>query len=161
LKNGAAAAIVWEGYDTDYEHHDPRAFGLNRPIIHNFFWGVLGYESRTKTYYARKNFYAIQQVSRFVSPGSWRISVSEPGDSLVVLAFHDPASKKVSIVGINKRRSPIELNGTLVNLPAMNKFEMYYTDNTKNVHSETDVKVKSKAFNTTIPADCIFTLSGI
>src|SRR4249920_3221194 len=100
LKNGASAAIAWEGYDSYYEHHAPSLFS---------YWGMLGYEPQTKTYFPRKNFYAIQQVSKFVLPGSWRISISEPGDSLVALAFYDEASQQVSIVGINKRHIPVSL----------------------------------------------------
>ena len=67
LKNGASAAIAWEGYDSYYEHHAPSLFS---------YWGMLGYEPQTKTYFPRKNFYAIQHVSKFVLPGSWQISVS-------------------------------------------------------------------------------------
>ena len=151
LKNGARAAIAWEGYDSYYEHHAPSLFS---------YWGMLGYEPKTKTYFPRKNFYAIQQVSKFVLPGSWQISISEPGDSLVALAFHDAASKTVSIVGINKRHSAVNLNGTMMGLPAIRNFEMYYTNNTENVHRDTDVTVKNKSFTTTIPANCIFTLTG-
>jgi O-glycosyl hydrolase len=151
FKNGATAAIAWEGYDSYYEHHAPSPFS---------YWGMLAYKPDTKTYLPRKNFYAIQQVSKFVLPGSWRISVSEPGDSLIVLAFHDEGSKTVSIIGINKSHSPVNLNGTLANLPAINKLEMYYTNNTENVHRDVDVMVKGKAFKTTIPTDCIFTLTG-
>ena len=115
---------------------------------------------KTKTYFPRKNFYAIQQVSKFVLPGSWQVSVSEPGDSLTVLAFYDPASQRVSIVGINKKPYPVTLNGTLANLPAISNFEMYYTNNTENVHKDADVTVKGKTFKTIIPANCIFTLTG-
>ena len=63
LKNGASAALAWEGYDSYYEHHAPSLFS---------YWGMLGYEPKTKTYFPRKNFYAIQQVSKFVTPGSWQ-----------------------------------------------------------------------------------------
>ena len=152
LKNGASAAIAWEGYDSYYEHHAPSLFS---------YWGMLGYEPQTKTYFPRKNFYAIQQVSKFVLPGSWQISISEPGDSLVALAFYDEASQQVSIVGINKRHIPVSLNGTVVNLPAISNLAMYYTDNTENVRRLANVTVKNNTFKTNIPANCIFTLTGI
>ena len=35
------------------------------------------YDPKTKTYSPRKHFYAIQQVSKFVSPGSCQVAVSE------------------------------------------------------------------------------------
>ena len=151
LKNGATAALAWEGYDSYYEHHAPSPFS---------YWGMLAYEPKTKTYFPRKNFYAIQQVSKFVLPGSWRVSITETGDSLIAVAFHNEASQKVSIVGINKRHTSINIIGTLANLPAIKNFEMYYTNNTKNIYKNADVMVKDKAFSTIIPPDCIFTLSG-
>src|SRR5882762_10718609 len=104
MRNGATAAMAWEGYDSYYEHHAPSPFS---------YWGMLAYEPKTKTYFPRKNFYAIQQVSRFVEPGSWQVSVSERGDSLAVLAFHDTESDRVSIVGINKRLRPFTIDGSL------------------------------------------------
>jgi len=151
LRNGATAGLVWEGYDSYYEHHAPSPFS---------YWGMLAYAPETKTYSPRKNFYAIQQISKFVLPGSWRISISGVEDSLVILAFYEKISGRVSMVGINKRHSPVIINGAMENLPAISNFQMYYTDNTKNLYRDTNVKVKGKAFKTTIPADCIFTLTG-
>jgi hypothetical protein len=152
FKNGATAALAWEGYDSYYEHHAPSLFS---------YWGMLGYDANTKAYFPRKNFYAIQQVSKFVAPGSWLISISEPGDSLIALAFYNIASKQVSIVGINKRHRPVSLNATIANLPAISSLEMYYTNNTENVRKLAGVPVNSNAFKTTIPANCIFTLASM
>jgi O-glycosyl hydrolase len=154
LQNGAAAAFVWEGYDSYYEHH------ADVPVPFSY-WGMLAYEPVSNTYSPRKNFYAIQQVSKFVTPGSWRIAVSEPGDSLVVLAFYDDSSRRVSIVGINKKNSPVTINGSLANLPAIDKFEMHYTNSDKNMYKNPDIKMMGKVFKTVIPSNCIFTLTGI
>jgi len=151
LKNGARAGIAWEGYDSYYEHHAPSLFS---------YWGFLGYEPKTKTYFPRKNFYAAQHVTRFVLPGSWQINVSDAPDSLSVLAFHDPVSKRVSVVGVNRKKSPVTLSGSLKNLPAVRKLEVYYTDNIKNMRKDIDINVKNRSFKTSIPADCIFTLTG-
>ncbi|MEJ0106680.1 MAG: hypothetical protein WDO19_30840 [Bacteroidota bacterium] len=68
--------------------------------------------------------------------------------------------KKVSIVGINKSDKPVNLNGTLTNLPAVTSFETYFTSNTENMHRNADVKVKGKIFKTTIPANCIFSFTN-
>ena len=151
LKNGATAALAWEGYDSYYEHHAPSPFS---------YWGMLAYEPKTKTYIPRKNFYAIQQVSKFVLPGSWLVSISEPGDSLMAVAFYGVVSQAITIVGINKKHSSISLNGTIANLPSISNFETYYTNDTENVRKGGNVAVKGKAFTTTIPANCIFTLTG-
>ncbi|MEP7143733.1 MAG: CehA/McbA family metallohydrolase [Ferruginibacter sp.] len=151
LKNGARAGLAWEGYDSYYEHHAPSPFS---------YWGMLGYEPKTKIYFPRKNFYAIQQVSKFVLPGSWQVSITRSGDSLQVLAFYDPVSKRVSIVGINTKNDPIILNGLLKNLPAINRLEMYRTSNAENVFKDAPISVTGNTFKTIIPANCIFTLTG-
>jgi len=135
----------------NYEHHAPSPFS---------YWGMLEYEPKTKTYSPRKNFYAIQQVSRFVIPGSWQVSASDPGDSLTVLAFHDAVSNRISLVGINKGHRPVTVEGSLANLPEINTFELYYTNKSENVHRDADIPIRDRVFKTTLPPDCIFTLTG-
>jgi len=152
FKHGASACLVWEGYDSYYEHHAPSPFS---------YWGVLGYNPTTKTYSPRKHLYAIEQVSKFVLPGSWLIDVSQTNDSLTVLAFFDTISHRVNIVGINKSKSPVTLNGTLANLPFINHLEMYYTNNAENLRKDANIIMMGKAFKTSIPANCIFTLTGM
>jgi len=151
LQHGATAGFIWEGYDSYYEHHAPSPFS---------YWGILAYDPATKTYAPRKNFYALQQVSKFVLPGSWRVSVSNQRDSMTILAFNNEALKKITLVGINKSHHPVNLNATLTNLPAVTSFEIYVTSITENMHQNANVKVKGKGFKTTIPADCIFTISN-
>ncbi len=151
LQHGATAGLVWEGYDSYYEHHAPSPFS---------YWGMLAYDPETKTYLPRKNFYAIQQVSKFVLPGSWRVSLLQKDDSLNVLAFYEPSSKKISIVGINKRHHPININASLANLPGTNRLSIYYTNDTENLHKGVDITVRGNKFKTSIPPDCIFTISS-
>jgi hypothetical protein len=107
-----------------------------------------------------QNFYAIQQVSKFVSPSSRRISVSEPSATLAVLVLYDTTSQSVSIVGLNKKNSPIALNGSLENLPIISRLEMYHTDDSVNLQKGSTIQMIGKAFKTMIPANCIFVLTG-
>lgn len=151
LKHGAAAAIEWEGYDSYYEHHAPSLFS---------YWGILGYNAGTKTYSPRKHFYAIRQVSNFVLPGAWQVDVSATKDSITILAFHDPVSKKVTIVGINRSNHAVTINANLLNLPAVARFEMYHTNAAQNLHKDPGVKVFAQSFRVTIAANTIFTLTG-
>ncbi len=151
LKNGATGAIAWEGYDSYYEHHAPSTFS---------YWGMLAYDPATRSYHPRKNFYAIQQVSRFVAPGSFVIPLTDPDDSLSLLAFYDTAAQKVNIVGINKRHRSVTLEGTFSHLPAMTQFALFYTNEKDNLRALTNITVDAHTCQTTIPADCIFTLCG-
>jgi O-glycosyl hydrolase len=151
LQHGATAGIIWEGYDSYYEHHAPSPFS---------YWGILAYEPATKTYTVRKNYYAFQQVAKFVLPGSFRVAVSNQSDSVTILSFYNEAAKKISITGINKTHHPINLSATLNNLPAVTGFESWVTNETENMKPGGAVKIKGKTFTTTIPADCIFTLAS-
>lgn len=151
LENGARAALAWEAYDSYYEHHAPSLFS---------YWGTLGYEPTTRTYFPRKNFYAIQQVSKFVLPGAKRISSSHSGDSLLTVVFFDSLSQQTTIVGINKGKSPVRLHVAMTGLPATTRFQKYYTNAEKNVFRDDDVVFPGRSFNTVIPASSIFTLTG-
>lgn len=151
LQHGATAGIIWEGYDSYYEHHAPSPFS---------YWGILAYDPATKTYTKRKNFYAFQQVAKFVLPASWRVDVSNQTDSLTALAFYNETAKKISITGINKSHHAITLNITVNNLPVVAGFQSWITSNTENMERGPAVKVKGKNIKTTIPADCIFTVTS-
>lgn len=151
LQHGATAGIIWEGYDSYYEHHAPSPFS---------YWGILAYDPVAKTYAVRKNYYAFQQVAKFVLPGSWRVAVINKSDSLTVLAFYNEESKKVSITGINKSNHAVNVDVTLNNLPAIAGFETWFTSNTENMMQGAGIRTKGKAFKTTIPADCLFTITS-
>lgn len=152
VRNGARAGLAWEAYDSYYEHHAPSLFS---------YWGMLGYEAETRTYFPRKNFYAVQQVSRFVAPGGWQVSLSGATDSLNVIAFYHPPSETVAIVGINKKKSSLLLHGSLKNAAAVRELEMYYTDHTVNMEKSTGYQIrKDGSFEVALPPSCIFTLTG-
>lgn len=151
LKNGAQAAIAWEAYDSYYEHHAPSPFS---------YWGLLAYDPEKKTYHPRKNFYAFQQVSRFVMPGAWQVSASTSADSLTVVAFYHPEDKTLTIVGINRGKTAVTLDTSLENLPGVRKLEMYHTDSAVNVHADGPVPARDGSLSVVVPADCIFTLTG-
>jgi O-glycosyl hydrolase len=150
LRNGATACLAWEGYDSYYEHHAPSLFS---------YWGILGYNADSKTYTPRKHLPAISQVSRFVVPASWRISVTDVKDSVLVLAFHHAPSKTTTITGINMTDKPITIDGSLMNLPDIDYFELYRTNKEEDLHRGENVAVKNKAFRTSIPPNTIFTLT--
>lgn len=151
IQHGASAGIAWEAYDSYYEHHAPSPFS---------YWGMLAYEPKAKTYSPRKNFYAIQQVSKFVPPGAQRIFNSDPGDSLALVSFYDSLSRKLTIVGVNQRNCPLNLTISLNGLSPLNQLEMYYTSTTANVRRGDNIPVTGKSFSATIPANSVFTLTG-
>lgn len=150
LKNGATAALVWEGYDSYYEHHAPSLFS---------YWGILSYNPDTRTYTPRKHFYALQQVSRFVAPGSWQLQVSEIKDSIVILAFKDMATGRLTVTGINTSSRATDVRGNMINLGPVDRFEMYHTNSNDDLKRDPDITVSENVFHITVPAQTIFTLT--
>jgi len=154
LKNGASAALVWEAYDSLYEHHNE----YGRPPSKWSLWGILAYDQRTETYNPRKHFYAISQVSRFIPPGSEQVGLKYSAEGLTAVAFHDPASLKTVIVGENANADPLRLAVRIQGLPSPSRLQLTYTDQADNLKSGQPVALQSGRFDVSIPPKCIFSL---
>jgi fibronectin type 3 domain-containing protein/O-glycosyl hydrolase len=150
LAQGAAGAEVWEGYDSYYEHHSSWSY-----------WGLLAYDQSSGTYTPRKSFYAMEQLMRFIPPGSVRIAASSDNGSLSLLAFQDPASGRVTLVGRNTSSSALTFTGTVAGVDGLTSLASYSTNATLDAQAAGDVPVAAGAFSTTIPADTLFTLTGV
>jgi O-glycosyl hydrolase len=154
LADGASAGIVWEGYDSYYIHATPSWS----------FWGLFSVDNEkasVKTYTPRKNFYTVAQISKWVRPGAQRIGVSGSVSSLSpLLAFRHEGLGQITIVGINNSDSAVAMSGVLASLPTVSSLDLYYTSATTNLAYRGSVAVNNGSFNATIPADCVFTLTG-
>jgi O-glycosyl hydrolase len=154
LANGASGGTVWEGYDSFYLH-PPTAWS---------FWGLFSVDNENaavKTYTPRKNFYTVAQISKFVRPGAQRIRVSGSTSSLSpLLAFKHTGLGQVTIVGINTSGSAVNLSGSLASLPMVPHLDLYYTSASANLSNGGSMAVNNGTFSATIPADCVFTLTG-
>ena len=154
LLNGASAGLVWEGYDSIYAHGSYKWS----------FWGVFAVDDTNapvKTYTPRKNFYTLAQISKWVRPGAQRIGMSGSTSPFTpLLAFKHSALSQVTVVGINTSSSAAVLNGTLASLPAVQQLDLYYTSASTNLAYGGSVTVSNGTFSKTIPADCVFTLTG-
>ncbi|MCE5272237.1 hypothetical protein LLH00_13245 [bacterium] len=152
LAQGASGGIVWEGYDS-YYFHPPATWS---------FWGLFAVNNElapAKTYTARKNFYTVAQVSRFVRPGAHRVEVTACGEPLSpLLAFYQRERGELSLVGLNTAGTPVSLCGRIDSAPRVTALELYYTSSTENLVQAGRVEVTNGAFTATIPADCVFSL---
>jgi len=153
LSNGVSAGLVYEGYDSYYAHHG--AWG---------FWGLFAVDNENaavKSYTARKNFYTMAQISKWVRPGAQRVDISgTTAPFSPLLAFKHDELGQVTIVGINTSGSAAALAGSLANLPDVTRLQLCYTTATTNLANGGNVMVSNKTFSTTIPRDCVFTLYG-
>lgn len=149
LSAGASGACVYDAMDSNYEHHGATGY-----------WGQLSYDGATGTYTPRKRFWALTQIHKFVRPGSVRIGVTTNSTGASLAAFYTAGSKRVTLVGLN-RGAAFTLNGSIggLTLPASLRFDV--TDQTANFKRYADVPVSAGAFTAAIPADSIFTLSGV
>jgi O-glycosyl hydrolase len=154
LANGASAAFVWEGYDSQYNYYCPGCWS---------YWGLFGVDdinATPKTYTPRKQFYTVAQISKFVRPGSKRIDVSGSFGPLTLLAFFHPGLGQLTLTGDNPSGSPTVISGTLTSLPTASSLALFYTSASANLSHATTVPVTNQTFTVTIPADCIFTLTS-
>ena len=156
IPQGPTAMLMWDAYDSVYNHAILAGRGTappndagNAPAFLSYAGGV---------YTPRKSFYEAAQVFRFVPPGSVRISANE-STSAVVFAFHHPGTGRVTIVGRNTGTSSIGFSGVLSNLPAVPAFEFYYTTSSVNLQRGSDVPVNGTTFSVSVPAGATFTLS--
>lgn len=150
IRNGASACMLWEGYDSYYEHHSPSPFS---------YWGILEYNFATGTYIPRKHFYAVSQLSKFISAGAWQIDVSET-NRFPVLAFYNPQASMFTFIGVNETDAVVTLHGTLNNLPVCESYELFCTSASADFEKTRTIVPTGKSFMLEIPANCIFTLRG-
>ncbi len=163
LANGASAGLAWEGWDSYYELLPLPWLPSGQQAAGWSFYGLFGVDNTNaavKTYTPRKSFYALSQISAFVPPGSVRIGVSgSQNSSFMMLAFYHPASGRVTLTGFNTGgRTTIPI--TLLSLPAVTNFALYYTDANTNLNQSTNYAVTNASFTATIPSNCVFTLTG-
>ncbi|HBG21063.1 MAG TPA: hypothetical protein DDY32_17805, partial [Desulfobulbaceae bacterium] len=150
VKNGFAAVLIWDGYDSFWYHHN--AWDLA---------GFLGYDRIAGLYTPRKRAYANAQLNRFIAPGDIVIGASESiGSVPSIVAVYNPATGKVAIVGRNSGSSPITINGQFSNLPVMSTLALYETSATDNLSRKGDVVVAGGTFAVQISADAIFSLTN-
>ncbi|MDB6109268.1 MAG: hypothetical protein JWR69_1018, partial [Pedosphaera sp.] len=152
LANGASAGMVWDGYDSFYTL---RNLGWT-------YWGLFAVDDTNavpKTYTPRKNFYTLAQIARFVRPGAQQIGLSGSLGSLMAQAFYHKVSGQLTLTGVNPGNATT-LSGTLASLPAVGSLEFYCTSSSTNLYHSAPVMITNGAFTASIPADCVFTLTG-
>jgi O-glycosyl hydrolase len=159
IAQGATAILVWDGYDSVYNHAILAGRGTTPPNDAGNGPALLAYDPSTGTYTPRKAFYEYAQLFRHVAPGARRIAASVPHDALTVLAFHHPATQRVTLVGRHAGSNDLTLTGTLVNLPAVSSFQFYGTDSSANFLQMADVPVSENRFTFTVTGGSTFTLT--
>ncbi|MGZ3801497.1 MAG: glycoside hydrolase family 30 beta sandwich domain-containing protein [Bdellovibrio sp.] len=159
LTQNSSSLIVWEGFDSVYNHAIIAGRG-SAPGNDDVGYVPLAYDSTSKTYSPRKEFYQNAQLFKFVPPGSVRIGTSGLGSGLTSVAFFHQLSQRVTIVVYNSG-SATNISTTLSGLPSLSSMAYYKTDNTNNLTQTADIPVSSgNSFSFSVPASSIVTVTG-
>jgi O-glycosyl hydrolase len=152
LDYGASAGLVWEAYDSFYPHHNNWSF-----------WGLFAIDDTnadSKTYTAQKNFYTLAQITRFVRPGARMIETSSDANDLNLRSFYHDGLGQLTLVGINTESETTDLSASLQSLPPIASLDLYYTSSNVDLCHSVTVAPTNGNFTVTVPANCIFTLTG-
>jgi O-glycosyl hydrolase len=165
LDSHAGAFMFWDGFDCVYQHARRNGYGSIPPNDWVYWEGpdkgkpLIEYIDSSESWRPRKQFYRFAQIFRFVKPGALRLGTTVSDSTLMLRSFLNPDGQLV-IAGHNPGDETVDLEGILTGLPGISRLEMYYTDETDNIQRTADVRVLNHAFKSTIPAACIFSLTG-
>ena len=161
LDDNATANMVWDGFDSIYQHAIRAGRGSTPP---NDSPGIqeplIAYNSTTHIFTPRKQFYQHAQLMKFVAPGARRIAATVSNNSaLTAYAYQHPTTGRLTIVGRNTSASNNTFTVNLTNLPAaVTTLQRYQTNGELNLTRAADVTVSNGTFSITVPTDTYFTL---
>jgi hypothetical protein len=164
LAQGTSAIIIWDGYDSVYNHAILNGGGTTPPNDPANGPAPLAYDMATGTYTPRKCFYEYEQIFKFVPSGSVRISTSQSNSNVVITAYYHQPSGRLTIVGRNSGTNSVSYAGTLVNLPQISTLQFYHTseiDENINFFKGDDISVNNGTLSFIAPRNGIFTLTGL
>ena len=159
MSQGPSAVLVWDGYDSVYNHAILAGRGSAPPNDVGNGPALLAYNTSTHLYTPRTSFYEFEQLFKFVPPGSVRIAASQSNGNVTLYAFTHPVTGRVTVVGRNSSSSDVTYSGRLSNLPNVPSFAMYHTERPDSIQRDSDVAVSNGAFTFVAPGGSVFTLS--
>jgi hypothetical protein len=160
IGQNANAVLLWEGFDSVYNHAILAGRGTTPP---NDDPGInlppLSYNTTNKTYAARPLFYQYESVFKFIPPGAVRINTTDSAANVTLYAFTQPSTGRVTIIGQNTG-SATSMTTTLTSLPSIATFEFYQATNSS-FQRNADIPVSGTSFTFNAPANAFFSLTGI
>jgi O-glycosyl hydrolase len=160
LSQGPSAIMVWDAYDSVYNHAILAGRGTTPPNDVGNGPPLVAYNTSTRVYTPRKGFYECAQLFKFVQPGSQRVRATTSSSSLTLYAFHHGTTGQFTVVGRSTSTSSQVLTGTLQNLQGVTSLKFYQTTGSQNLQPGADVPVNAGSFSATIAANAVFTLTS-
>src|SRR4029079_696400 len=97
LSGNSSALIMWDGYDSVYNHAILGGHGDRPPNDAGNGPAPLAYDPKTGTYSTRPEFYQFAALFKFLPPGSQRVEAVCANPDLSVLAFTHAASGRLTL----------------------------------------------------------------
>lgn len=161
LGQGPTGMVMWDGYDSVYNHPLDRNGSTNPPNDAGDGPAMLAYNTSTGVYTPRKEFYQFKQLYAYVPAGSTRVEAIATNSGVNTYAFTHAPTGRFTLVGNNTSSSSHTLSISLANIPNVPGTLSYYQTNaTSNTTQGANVAVTGGTATLTVPANTIFTLTG-
>jgi len=159
LAGNASALIMWDGYDSVYNHAILGGHGDQPPNDAGNGPAPLSYHASTGTYRARPEFYQFAALFKHLSPGSQRLEASSANPDLSILAFVHPAHERLTLIGRNASASSVTVIASLEAIRAPAVMQVYLTSATALVR-EDDAAVREGRLEFTVPGGSYYAVTG-
>ena len=159
LRQGPRAILVWDAYDSVYNHAILAGRGTNPPNDAGNGPALLAYNTTTKVYTPRRIFWDCAHLFKFVPAGAQKIGSTPTSGSVTIDAFHHQGTGQLTLFGRNTSTTTQVLNGTLSNLTGVTSFRFYQTSSAGNMQQGADVALSGNTFTVTVAANSTFTLT--
>jgi O-glycosyl hydrolase len=148
LQQGASGAQLYDAWDGFYEHHG--AFG---------YWGALAYDAKSGTYTPRQTFGALKLLYNYLPPGSVRVQ-SHGASAVTAVAFTDPPSGALTIVGVNGTSSSQRFRISDSSGRSAFSTTEFSAVTDKGVTSSPQPRSDASSLIVSVPADSVFAVSA-
>jgi uncharacterized repeat protein (TIGR02543 family) len=139
------AWIIWQAVE---DEATMTKYNLNYGLIHAYLDGS------SEEYYPTKQYYALEQFSKFITQGSTIIEA----DNKNVVAAYDKTSGKIVIVAKNANAKPMNYNFDLSKFNATGaSVKRYRTSSTESCTQLSDLNITGSRFMDTVPENSVTT----
>jgi len=159
LAGNTSALIMWDGYDSVYNHAILGGHGDKPPNDAGNGPAPLSYDSKTGSYSARPEFYQFAALFKYLPPGSQRIESTGTNPELSLHAFVNAPSGRLTLVGRNRSSTPMTVTASLDAVRAPRIMQVYSSSASELVRQDDGVVNNGKVMFT-VPAGSYFAVTG-
>jgi O-glycosyl hydrolase len=149
LSGNASALIIWDGYDSVYNHAIVGGHGDQPPNDAGNGPAPLSYDSKTGSYAARPEFYQFAALFRHLPPGSRRVASTSANPECSIVAFVHPTDDRLTLIGRNAGAASIAVRVSLDAPRALTMMQVYTSRATDLVRGD-DILVREGRFEFTV-----------